>query len=102
MMQLPPSSTLTDTLCPYPTSFRAPACPIRVAPDPLQRGRRGEGKRRRPCPAARKSVRGAVMRSLDDIFEDYDFLDGDDRYRLLIDLGRELEDRKSTRLNSSH
>src|SRR3546814_2808481 len=31
------------------------------------------------------------MRSLDDIFEDYDFLDGDDRYRLLIDLGRELE-----------
>src|SRR3546814_6615536 len=116
-----------------------PADPIRVAPDPLQRGRRGEGKRRRPFPAARKSVRGAVMRSLDDIFEDYDFLDGDDRYRLLIDLGRELEpmpgalktdatlvrgcsasvwvypvpqadgrlhflaeDRKSTRLNSSH
>ncbi|NYF30834.1 MULTISPECIES: SufE family protein [Sphingopyxis] len=31
------------------------------------------------------------MRSLDDIFEEYDFLDGDDRYRLLIELGRELE-----------
>ena len=31
------------------------------------------------------------MRSLDDIFEEYDFLDGDDRYRLLIDLGRSLE-----------
>ncbi|KQZ64299.1 Fe-S metabolism protein SufE [Sphingopyxis sp. Root1497] len=31
------------------------------------------------------------MRSLDDIFEEYDFLDGDDRYRLLIDLGRMLE-----------
>ena len=31
------------------------------------------------------------MRSLDDIFEEYDFLDGDDRYRLLIDLGRTLE-----------
>jgi len=31
------------------------------------------------------------MRSLDDIFADYDFLDGDDRYRLLIELGRELE-----------
>ena len=30
------------------------------------------------------------MRSLDDIFE-YDFLDGDDRYRLLIELGRALE-----------
>ena len=31
------------------------------------------------------------MRSLVDIFEEYDFLDGDDRYRLLIELGRELE-----------
>ena len=31
------------------------------------------------------------MRSLDDIFEEYDFLDGDDRSRLLIELGRELE-----------
>src|SRR3546814_6026098 len=31
------------------------------------------------------------MRSLDDIFTEYDFLDSDDRYRLLIDLGRELE-----------
>ena len=31
------------------------------------------------------------MRSLDDIFEEYDFLDGDERYRLLIELGRSLE-----------
>ncbi|WP_420382335.1 SufE family protein [Novosphingobium sp.] len=31
------------------------------------------------------------MRTLDDIYEEYEFLDGDDRYRLLIDLGRELE-----------
>ncbi len=31
------------------------------------------------------------MRSLSDIYEEYDFLDGDDRYRLLIDLGRTLE-----------
>lgn len=31
-------------------------------------------------------------RSLDDIYEEYDFLDSDDRYRLLIDLGRALED----------
>ena len=30
-------------------------------------------------------------RSLTDIAEEYDFLDTDDRYRLLIDLGRELE-----------
>ena len=31
------------------------------------------------------------MRSLTDIFEEYDFLDGDDRYRLLIEQGRALE-----------
>lgn len=31
------------------------------------------------------------MRSLSDIFDEYDFLDGDDRYRLLIELGRDLE-----------
>ena len=30
------------------------------------------------------------MQSIDDIREEYDFLDGDDRYRLLIDLGRQL------------
>ncbi len=31
------------------------------------------------------------MTALDDIREEYDFLDPDDRYRLLIDLGRQLE-----------
>jgi cysteine desulfuration protein SufE len=29
--------------------------------------------------------------SLDDVHDDYDLLDADDRYRLLIDLGRALE-----------
>ena len=32
------------------------------------------------------------MRSLADILEEYEFLDADERYRLLIDLGRELDD----------
>lgn len=32
------------------------------------------------------------MRSLDDILEEYEFLEGDERYGLLIELGRELED----------
>ena len=32
-----------------------------------------------------------AMRSLDDIREEYEFLDADERYRLLIDLGRELD-----------
>ena len=31
------------------------------------------------------------MRTLPDIFEEYDFLEGDERYRLLIELGRDLE-----------
>lgn len=31
------------------------------------------------------------MRALADIRDEYEFLDGDDRYRLLIELGRELE-----------
>ncbi|PLK26341.1 SufE family protein [Novosphingobium sp. TH158] len=31
------------------------------------------------------------MRSLDDILEEYEFLDSDERYRLLIELGRELD-----------
>lgn len=31
------------------------------------------------------------MTALSDIYEEYEFLDADDRYRLLIDLGRALE-----------
>ncbi|MBX9884735.1 MAG: SufE family protein [Novosphingobium sp.] len=31
------------------------------------------------------------MSQLDDILEEYEFLDADERYRLLIDLGRKLE-----------
>jgi cysteine desulfuration protein SufE len=29
--------------------------------------------------------------AIDDIYEEYEFLDGDERYRLLIELGRKLE-----------
>ena len=32
------------------------------------------------------------MRSLADILEEYQFLDADERYRLLIELGRELDE----------
>ncbi len=32
-----------------------------------------------------------AMRTLDDISEEYEFLEGDERYRLLIELGRELD-----------
>ena len=33
----------------------------------------------------------AALPALDDIFDDYELLDSEDRYRLLIDLGRKLE-----------
>ena len=33
----------------------------------------------------------AAMRTLSDIQEEYEFLEGDERYRLLIELGRELD-----------
>jgi cysteine desulfuration protein SufE len=32
------------------------------------------------------------MRSIEDILEEYEFLEGDERYRLLIELGRELDE----------
>ena len=32
-----------------------------------------------------------ALPALSDIFDDYELLDGEDRYRLLIDLGRQLE-----------
>lgn len=32
-----------------------------------------------------------LMRSLDDIREEYEFLEGDERYRLLIELGKDLD-----------
>lgn len=32
------------------------------------------------------------MRTLNDILEEYEFLEGDERYRLLIELGRELDE----------
>ena len=32
-----------------------------------------------------------ALPSINDIYADYELLDGEDRYRLLIDLGRQLE-----------
>ena len=32
------------------------------------------------------------MRALADILEEYEFLDADERYRMLIELGRDLEE----------
>jgi cysteine desulfuration protein SufE len=37
------------------------------------------------------ALQARAMRSLTDIHEEYEFLDADERYRLLIELGRELD-----------
>lgn len=42
-------------------------------------------------PPAVRLLTCTFMRALEDIYEEYDFLDGDERYRLLIELGRALE-----------
>lgn len=44
-----------------------------------------------PLPCTYGPLNAQSMRSLDDIREEYEFLDGDERYRLLIELGRELD-----------
>ena len=54
----------------------------------------GEGARHCATPALAPHPAAAYlppMRPLSDIRDEYEFLDGDDRYRLLIELGRELE-----------
>lgn len=48
-----------------------------------------EAFRRLPLPAP--ACTAACMTSIAEIRDEYDFLDADDRYRLLIDLGRTLE-----------
>lgn len=42
-------------------------------------------------PSPRFHIIAACMTDLSDIYEEYEFLDADDRYRLLIELGRALE-----------
>ena len=49
------------------------------------------GNRARGLCDARQPLHDPPMRSLEDIREEYEFLDGDERYRLLIELGRELD-----------
>ncbi len=45
-----------------------------------------------PLPCYWRSMTECKTAELADIIEEYEFLDADDRYRLIIDLGRELDD----------
>ncbi len=47
--------------------------------------------RKNSSPRPRPIRYGAAMSKLHDILEEYEFLDADERYRLLIELGRTLE-----------
>src|SRR3546814_1425948 len=107
MTRRPPRSTRTDTLFPYTTLFRSRD---ELAADELERHRRQREHAdadpdRRPWPRHRlgQSARVALLRPDDDLH----FLLGDaaaDQHRehRWHEGERQEEDRKSTRLNSSH
>jgi cysteine desulfuration protein SufE len=48
-------------------------------------------QRKNPSPRFSGIGYGPAMQDLDDILQEYEFLDADERYRLLIELGRTLE-----------
>src|SRR3546814_3226069 len=92
MIRRPPGSTRTDTLFPYQTLFRSPkaAWQIRTC------------RKRKALPARRYAGAGRAVSSLNGLFGCF-FAFGLRRvaFRALESRGRR-EDRKSTRLNSSH
>src|SRR3546814_20424523 len=94
MKRRPPRSTRTDTLFPYTTLFRSPGSTKNVAVrqwDDLSQVA-GEKRRRRDASARDRLHRGAVV--------DHDLAA---RGQVEQALGAHPgEDRKSTRLNSSH
>src|SRR3546814_3014596 len=89
MIRRPPRSTRTYTLSPYTTLFRSREHSlereIELLRDHYDADRFSEGDEAEQ----RHYLHG--MTALTDIFADYELLEADDRYRLLIDLGRDLE-----------
>src|SRR3546814_18880740 len=98
MILRPPRSTRTDTLVPYTTLFRAVALRVRER----QRARpRGDHADEALAHVEPRAMHGLGKQS--DVGEEFqDFAGAQDIDR--ADLGDEVigEDRKSTRLNSSH
>src|SRR3546814_21198290 len=86
MIRRPPRSTRTDTLFPYTTLFRSKALAVAEAP---------VGGEVHQTLDVHRGLTAQV--ALDDVVLDDHLADMDD---LLV--GQVLEDRKSTRLNSSH
>src|SRR3546814_19097341 len=104
MIRPPPSSTRTDTLFPYPTLFRSPGHTNDMVVD--RQGRAYVGKigfdfdqGAEPGPTILTLVRpdGTVEIAAEDMLCPNGSVITDDGKRLIV-----AEDRKSTRLNSSH
>src|SRR3546814_18288895 len=102
MKRRPPRSTRTDTLFPYPTLFRSPPRRYALVADvdqAAEKGARGEHHRagRNDGTIARNDATAAAVMVDDEVL---DRCLNHREVRLLCQ-GR-LQDRKSTRLNSSH
>src|SRR3546814_18215171 len=121
MIRLPPRSTRTDTLFPYTTLFRSPC----AGADGVGAARQGERAAAAGDRRDRRALRGVIIRpaSKDDAAAIWAILEpvirAGETYALARDMREadalaywlgagkeacvaEAEDRKSTRLNSSH
>src|SRR3546814_15634890 len=94
MIRRPPRATRTDTLCPYTTLFRSPALSD-PAPHPASLGPGGATPPSTPAPepklVAARTIKVSYAKpwlASEAELDDY--------------LRKQREDRKSTRLNSSH
>src|SRR3546814_15216072 len=98
MLRRPPRSTRTDTLFPYTTLFRSTAHGVRRRVEPPHRA--PDGRQRRLTLAPRAENRAMPMRQDCKHFESRTYRNGETVRKCDLDLAP--EDRKSTRLNSSH
>src|SRR3546814_5856506 len=108
MIRRPPRSTRTDTLFPYTTLFRSIFCVSIVATvSRKSQPQRGNQNRTARFPCARIG-RSAVAILLNDLRHNpcadrtSTFANSEAQTLVHGDRGDELQDRKSTRLNSSH
>src|SRR3546814_14993081 len=108
-MRLPPISTRTDTLFPYTTLFRSDCVCLLVARNPLRKGLPTVLKAMARLPARYKLlIVGSNAATRDFIHRSPENQGLSERIRLVQETAdvapyyQAAEDRKSTRLNSSH
>src|SRR3546814_1338585 len=97
MIRRPPRSTRTDTLCPYTTLFRSPLTPETggMAPDAF-------GVRGQYAAAIMRATNGNLASRWGHILLRRALLSAIDTPKTINGADLAAEDRKSTRLNSSH